>query len=322
MSPELQLLAVVAFVAAAITILAVATRSSKNKMRDKLQDRVNEYMTLPVGTVAPSGPNDVGAPGTGLAREAPPAKALGRLATALTAAGMTIKPAEWGFICLGSGVLFAVIFFLLSGGSPPAVVVGLMLGVAGPLLLLKFKRVRRQRKFLDDLPDVLTSIASGLRAGASLPQSVAGTTEEASGVIGEELNRVMIEARLGTPIPDALDASALRMQCPDLEMVVMAIRLQSAHGGDLADLLTTVSATLRERVQMARHVRALSAEGRLSLIVLMALPLVVLAAMSIIRPEYFEFFIGTTLGYVVLFVGGTMMLVGYFWGRAIVKVEV
>ncbi len=212
--------------------------------------------------------------------------------------------------------------FLLSRGSIPAAVLGLVIGMAIPPMVLRFRASKRQARFVAEMPEMLTALASGMSAGASLPQAIEGVAADTTGPMADELNRAIIETRLGTSVPDALEQSAIRMKCKDLQLVVMAMRLQSMHGGNLTELLNTVAATLRERVQMQRHVKALSAEGRLSLMVLMSLPIVMLAFMAVVRPEYFNFFITTPKGLVMLLSGSIAMLMGFLWARSIVAVEV
>jgi len=245
-----------------------------------------------------------------------------KLTIGLAAAGMSFKPEEFVLMSMGCGALGAITMFLASSASIPAGVFGFLIGVAIPVLVMRAKVSKRQVRFVNDMPDMLTSLASALSAGAAVGQALETTAEEAEGPMADELSRVLIETRLGTSIPDALEDTADRMKCPDLRMVVMAMRLQAMHGGNLSELLNTVAATLRERVQMARHVRALSAEGRLSLLVLISLPFLVLAFMAVIRPEYFMFFLTTAIGMVMLGVAAIMLLCGYLWGRAVVKVEI
>ena len=245
-----------------------------------------------------------------------------KFAVGLTAAGISMKPEEYVLLTAGAGVGGGLVMFLLSGGQLAAGVLGFLIGFPVPVNVVRTKTSRRHAKFAADLPDLLTALASGLSAGASLPQALDSVSNEATGPMADELHRVLINSRLGMSVPDALEESSGRMKCADLELVVMAMRLQGMHGGNLAELLTTVSTTLRERVQMKRHVAALSAEGRLSVLVLMALPIGVLVYMALLRKDYFNYFITTGPGFIMLVVGGVMMLMGYLWSRSIVKVEV
>lgn len=245
-----------------------------------------------------------------------------RLKGGLTSAGMSLKPEEFVLVTIGSGVLGVVALFVLGRGSIPGAMLGLVIGTAIPILVMRVKASKREAQFLYELPDTLNALASSLAAGSSMTQAIDAVARESTGPMQEELQRVIIENRLGTSVPDALAESAERMHCQDLQMVVMAMRLQSTVGGNLSTLLKTVATTLRERVKMARHVRALSAEGRMSLWVLMALPIVVGMFTAITRPEYFNIFLTTVPGLVMLVLGTIMMLLGYLWARSIVKVEV
>lgn len=235
---------------------------------------------------------------------------------------MSLKPEEFVLLTIGCGLGGSFGLFVVLRGSIPGALLGLVVGLAIPILTMRVKASKREAQFLYDLPDTLGAIASSLSSGASLTQAFDAVANESSGPMQEELQRIIIENRLGTSVPDALEETAIRMNCADLQMVVMAIRLQSSVGGNLSSLLKTVSTTLRERVKMARHVRALSAEGRMSLWVLMALPVLVGMFSALTRPEYFQIFLTTVPGLAMLVIGTIMMLLGYLWARSIVKVEV
>ncbi|MFZ1855403.1 MAG: type II secretion system F family protein [Candidatus Nanopelagicales bacterium] len=317
---------ITAMVIAAISLLAlVALPSKRTQSQQQLVERVQQY--------APAPQTGVNMNTSVIARlrvhgEHQAAQVLShqgwseRLGAGLTSAGMTLKPEEFLLLSASGGFAGGLGLFLLAHASIPAAVLGAAIGLAVPAVVLRLKASRRQARFIAEMPDMLTALASGLSAGAALGQALESVASESTGPMGDELNRVIIETRLGTSIADALEATSGRMHCPDLGLVVMAMRLQGMHGGNLSELLNTVAATLRERVQMQRHVRALSAEGRISLLVLMALPFLVLAFIAVVRPEYFHFFISTVIGLMMLGMVAIMMLCGYLWARTIVNVEV
>lgn len=318
-------LAIIGVIAAIIVILAVLLLPNRQSERSKaLSELVKDY-SLRADEPPP--------PDSGLLKkmriggEDRTAKFLQRrgwhekLQQSLSSAGMRMKPEEFVLLTILAGIGGMIVFFFISA-TIPGVVLGLFFGAVIPIIVLRFKISRREAQFLNELPDTLTNLASGMSAGSSLSQALEGVARESTGPMGDELQRAIIQMRLGTSVPDALEESAARMHCDDLLLVVMAMRLQSAHGGNLAELLKTVSATLRERVQMKRHVRALSAEGRLSMWVLLILPVFVLIYMAMVRREYFNYFLTTTIGIIMLAGCGLMMFVGYIWARAVVKVEV
>jgi tight adherence protein B len=131
----------------------------------------------------------------------------------------------------------------------------------------------------------------------------------------------MVEPRLGVGLEDALEGVAERMQSTDFKWVVMAIRIQREVGGNLAELLNTVSATLREREYLRRHVKALSAEGRLSCWILGGLPPVFLLYLSVSKPTYVHPLFSTLVGAIMLVVMAILLTVGVFWMSKVAKVD-
>ncbi len=244
------------------------------------------------------------------------------LALRLEAAGVPLRPGEWMLVHVGIAILAGLVFLLLSGFGWFATLLGLALGVIGPWLYLSFKEGKRKSRFQQQLPETLQLMAGSLAAGYSLPQAVDTVVRESQGPMAVELNRALVEARLGVPIEDALETVAVRMDSMDFKWVVMALRIQREVGGNLAEVLTNVAATMRERERLRRQVDVLSAEGRLSAIILGALPLVFVGYLVLARPEYIGLLITTPLGILLIIVGVVLLIVGAFWLRKVVKVQV
>src|SRR5690606_30724328 len=137
-----------------------------------------------------------------------------------------------------------------------------------PIAVVNLLARRRRATFMAQLPDTLQLLSGTLRAGYSLMQGVEAVSQEADDPMGLELRRVVTEARLGRPLEDALDGTAERMGSPDFGWAVMAIRIQREVGGNLSELLLTVAETMIARERLRRDIRALTAEGRVSAIVL------------------------------------------------------
>ena len=245
-----------------------------------------------------------------------------KLAQKLEAAAIPLKPAEWllihAIIAFGTGI----VLLLVSAGRPLWALIGLVLGAIGPLIYLAVKESRRSAAFLAQLPDTLTLMAGSLTAGYSLPQAVDAVVREGSEPIVSEFNRALVEARLGVPIEDALESIGDRMASQDFSWVVMAIRIQREVGGNLAEILTIVANTLRERERLRRQVKVLSAEGRLSGVILTALPPLFALYMLAVRPTYIKPLFHEFAGLVLVAIGATLMVVGGLWMRKVVKVEV
>jgi tight adherence protein B len=145
---------------------------------------------------------------------------------------------------------------------------------------------------------------------------------EAHPPIRGEFNRALVETRLGMLAEDALDGIAERTGSQDFSWVVMAIRIQREVGGNLAELLNSVAGTLRERERLRRQVAALSAEGRLSGIILAALPVVFAVYLLLARPEYIDPLFSTPLGVLLLGSGIIALAIGAFWMSKVIRVEV
>ena len=245
-----------------------------------------------------------------------------KIAKRLEGAATTLRPAEWLLLHGGIAMITALMFLLLSGGNLILLVVGLLVGVWLPWFFLGFKAKRRIKAFQAALPDTLQLMAGSLSAGLSLAQSTDTIVREGSEPITSEFKRVIVESRLGVPLEDAMEGVAERMESRDFEWVVMAIRIQREVGGNLAELLLTVAGTLREREYIRRHVRALSAEGRLSCYVLGGLPPGFLAYLALSKWSYVEPLFTTPIGYALLGGMAVLLTVGIVWMSKVSKVEI
>ena len=245
-----------------------------------------------------------------------------RIAARLDGAGMAMKPAEW--LLLHAGIAFAAAFVgtLLGRGNAILGAAFLAGGLLVPWLYLGIKRSRRLKAFNSGLADTLQLMSGSLSAGLSLAQSIDTIVREGSEPITSEFKRVVIESRLGVTLEDSLEGVAERMESKDFTWVVMAIRIQREVGGNLAELLLTVAATLRERDYLRRHVRALSAEGRLSCYILGALPPGFLFYLAVSKPDYVKPMYTTPIGWVLCAIMAVLLAVGVVWMSKVAKVDV
>jgi tight adherence protein B len=245
-----------------------------------------------------------------------------KLASRLEGAGMALKSSEWLLLHIGIAFGAGLLGLLLGGGNPIILVVFLGLGIIGPWFYLSFKRTRRLKAFDSGLADTLQLMSGSLSAGLSLAQSLDTIVNEGQEPITSEFKRVIVESRLGVGLEDALEGVAERMQSVDFKWVVMAIRIQREVGGNLAELLNTVAATLREREYLRRHVKALSAEGRLSAWILGGLPPVFLLYLTLSKPSYVHVLYSTLIGGIMLAVMTVLLVVGIVWMNKVAKVDV
>jgi tight adherence protein B len=245
-----------------------------------------------------------------------------RLALLLDRAGLPLKPSEWILIQGGVSLGTFAVLGTLSGQFLVALLLGVVGGLFAPNAFLRTKAYRRQARFVDSLPDSLQLIAGSLTAGYSLPQGVDAVVREGFEPIAGECGRALAENRLGVAIEDALDNVADRMGSTDFHWVVMAIRVQREVGGNLAEVLTTVSVTIRERQRLHRQVRSLSAEGRLSAYVLVGLPIAMAAYMLTFRRGYIEPLYTRSIGIAMLVGAVILVITGSIWMKRLIKVVV
>jgi tight adherence protein B len=165
-------------------------------------------------------------------------------------------------------------------------------------------------------------MAGGLQAGLSLPQAVDTVVREGTEPIAGEFRRALVEQRLGIDITDALEGVGERMESQDFSWVVMAIRIQREVGGNLAEILHTVSDTLREREYLRRQVKALSAEGRMSAWILGGLPVGMFIYLLVGNPDYVRPLYTTGMGWMMLGAAGFLLGLGSFAMAKLAKVEV
>jgi tight adherence protein B len=239
----------------------------------------------------------------------------------LESAGLNMRVAEFVLISLGSAfippflVLVATRNLLIAG-------IVVILGTVGPFLYLSVRASRRQAKFEEQLPSTLQLLSGALQAGHSLQQAVDTVVHEAGDPIAGEFQRVLTEARLGRPLEEAFEAMARRTNSVDFTWTVMAIRLQRQVGGNLAEVLTTVSQTIRDRYTLKRQVKALSAEGRLSSIILSVLPVLMFAALLIFNPLFLRPLFTTSMGIMLMGGAAVLMIFGVFWLKKITEIKV
>ena len=238
----------------------------------------------------------------------------------LDEARLPVRAAEAAFFSVAFAFVVAVLTFVLKGPILGVLAFGAGLGI--PVFAVSFLGWNRKRKFVRQLPSMLQLLASSLRAGYALLQGVEAVAREIEEPMGAELRRVLAEARLGRSLDDALDEMAVRMKSDDFSWVVMAISIQRNVGGNLAELLDTVADTMQARTRLRREVKALTAEGRMSAIMLVIMPPALMLAMTFLSPGYLSPLFHETVGKFMLGAGAFLMVTGWFWMQKMIKVDV
>ncbi len=236
-------------------------------------------------------------------------------------AGLPIRASEFIFIhvmgVLGVGLLGAFLFesWFLKIGI-------VLLAAPLPLILLVYLEHKRESRFHEQLPDTLTLIAGALKAGYSFLQAVDVTVQETTPPISDDFKRVLAETRLGLPVEEALEHMAQRVRSTNFDWTVMAVKIQREVGGNLAEVLETLADTIRQRDTVSRQIKVLTAEGRLSAMILFLLPLVIGGLLYILNPIYISRLYTTTIGLSLIGVASLLMIIGAVWLKKIVTIEV
>jgi tight adherence protein B len=243
------------------------------------------------------------------------------LARRLDLADVKRKPAEWVLLTLCASAVLMVGLMLVGVSPLLSVPAGLVAGWLAQYVFLGIRIGRRRAAFGEQLPDVLQLIVGSLRSGFSFAQAVDAVVRDGRLPAAAEFSRALAETRIGVDLEEGLNHVAARMDCEDLRWVVMATRIQRGVGGNLAEVLRNTGDTMRERAQTRRHVRALSAEGRLSGYIVVGLPIAVGAWLTFSKPEYIRPLYTTPLGLMMLAGSAVLIVVGALWIRVLVKVE-
>jgi tight adherence protein B len=332
MSNEALLMGLAALGLGALFVFLFAFGVFGRKDRVTLEDQIAAY-TRPAGgpQKGPGGRTSSSAPSAGVAGSAVDLarKALegnagfeATLGSKLEGADVSMKPAEWLLLHAGIALGAGLVGLLLSSGGILLTALFLVAGVVLPWAYLSIRKARRLKAFNAQLADTLQLISGSLSAGLSLAQGLDTVVREGAEPVAGEFKRALIEARLGVAIEDSLDSIAKRMESADFEWIVMAIRIQREVGGNLAELLNKVAATMREREYLRRQVKALSAEGKMSAWILGALPPGLLVYMLMTNPDYVSPMFSTALGWFMLGGAVVLMAIGAFWMTRVVKVDV
>lgn len=245
---------------------------------------------------------------------------LVKVERALERADLPLRAAEALFFYAAGAVLVSLLAFALGGFTNFLIVAFLVVLV--PPAAVNFLAGRRSKAFQSSLPDMLNLLSGSLRAGYSLLQGVEAVSKEVEDPMGQELRRVITEARLGREVEDAMEAVAERMDSADFAWAVMAIRIQREVGGNLSELLLTVADTMIHRERLRRDISALTAEGKISAIILGLLPVGLGAFMWMSNPVYMKPLGSTTMGHVLLGVALVALLIGFAWMKKIINIKI
>lgn len=222
---------------------------------------------------------------------------------------------------MGAGIgafLVGYLFF-------PAILLDGIFGAVGlmaPTMFLKHRRSQRLVAFNNGLPDAIDLMARALRAGHSLSSSIEVLSEQSASSVATEFDVVFRQQNFGLPLRDALLQMADRVPSKDLRFLVTAMLVQKETGGNLTEILDRTSHVIRERIRIGGEVRVRTAQGRMTGMILSLLPVLMLLLTSVINPEYARILLHDPVGQKLLYVGAGLIVVGTFFIRRIVNIQV
>jgi len=332
MEPLTLLVTILAAASVLLIFLALAGTSDVNA-------RLERYAATPTSELSEAEKRDLG----NLISRSAALGALNRIverrdwaadmARELARADLQLRPSEFLAIRVGAviGIPLGMVVlspFVSAFSNPLTWVIGAVVGLFLPRLWLARRKSKRIKAFNGSLSDTITLLANSLRAGSSFLQSVELIVRESRPPISTEFARVIREVNLGLPLEEALANLQRRVRSDDLDLMTTAISIHHTVGGDLAEILDSIAFTIRERVRIKGEIATLTAQQKLSGIVVGLLPLGLMGALSVIAPHFLQpmfgppLILGIPAGVIILAFGGLLMVIGFFSIRKIVDIKV
>jgi tight adherence protein B len=244
------------------------------------------------------------------------------LSTQLARANLKLTPGEYMMLTITSILGTGLLAYLLLHRNVILTFAGLVLGFFLPRFYVKFRQAQRMKAFNNQLGDAINLLANGLRSGYSLLQAMDAVGREMPPPMSEEFQRVVREIGLGISYERAMNNMLRRIPSDDLDLMITAINVQHEVGGNLAEILETISHTIRERIRIKGEIRVLTAQGMISGYVISFLPLGLGIILYAMNPEYIGAMFEEPCGWLMIAVGTISTTIGYIAIRKIVNIEV
>jgi tight adherence protein B len=240
----------------------------------------------------------------------------------LSQAEIKIRTANFLLICLASGVALAGIVFVAVKADPIFAWVGLLIGFFLPYSYASYRRTKRFDKFEELFPEAIDTLARAVRAGHAFTTALEMIADEVSEPVAGEFRKLFEEQKFGLPVRDALANLVDRLPLVDVKFFVTAVMLQRETGGNLAEILDNLSYVIRERFKILRQVRVYTAQGRLTMLLLMGMPPVIVLGMLFMNPTFIQPLFSDPIGHAFIVAGITLQTIGYFVIRKVIRIQV
>ena len=238
----------------------------------------------------------------------------------LLSSGVKLKPQEFIIIWFGTGFLIPFIYYLLMNSMTSTFLV-MIVGIAIPPMYVEYAKNKRAKIFNLQLSQALLIISNSLRSGFTFRHALARVAQDLPDPISEEFKRVIREVNYGAKLDDSLSDLADRMNSEELKMINSAVSIQQKAGGNLAHVIEMVSITITDRINIKKTITTLTAQGRMSGMIIGLLPVFMLLVLMLVSPSYISIFFETKVGMIMLIVSGILELIGFMFIKKIVDIE-
>jgi len=239
----------------------------------------------------------------------------------LAQAGMTMRAGNFLGICAVAGIVAAILGYTFTK-RVEFTWISLLVGFMLPYSYASIRRNKRFEKFEELFPEAIDTLARAVRAGHAFTTALEMITNEVAEPVSGEFRQLYEEQKFGMPVRDALMNLTERMPLVDVKFFVTAVMLQRETGGNLAEILDNLSYVIRERFKIQRQVRVYTAQGRLTMALLMGMPPIIVTVMLVLNPSFIKPLFNDPIGHTLLVAGITLQTVGYFVIRKIIRIQV
>jgi tight adherence protein B len=234
---------------------------------------------------------------------------------------LNVRAGNFLMLCVVGAAVLGILLFI-AGGNLIFGWAGAILGFFVPYAYASHRRQKRFQRFEEKFPEAIDTLARAVRAGHAFTTALEMIANEVSEPVAGEFRQLFEEQKFGLPVRDALINLAERIPLVDVKFFVTAVMLQRETGGNLAEILDNLSYVIRERFKILRQVRVHTAQGRLTMVLLMAMPPTIVLVMLTINPEFIRPLFTDPIGHALIVAGITLQTMGYFFIRRIIRIQV